>query len=528
MLRSRPERATGLVLVIGLILGVDSSAQAQLAPIDPRLAPTSLAVPLRLEVFVNGVPTHLVEPFVLSADRHLLAKPSDLEDIGLKVPGFPDPLLPIDLASLPDVSYRFDQPAQRIGFKLNDAARLAHVYDARPLGLRGPLAEADWGTIVNYSLFGTSTNRLGTFPKFSGLNTTFDARAFGPYGEVTQTGIVGNTVLSNETSLRLDTTYSYSDPNLLLTGRVGDTISGGLVWTRPIRYGGLQIQRDFGLRSDLVTQPLPNISGSAAVPSTVDVFVNSVKTYSQDVAPGPYSITNLPVVSGSGTAHVVVTDATGRSTDTAVPFFTAPTLLARGLSDFSVDAGFARRNYGLLSNDYDRRPLGSAIGRYGMTDWLTLEGHGEGGAGLVNLGAGAVGRAGRWGTISFAGSGSHVGGQTGAQVYAGYDVEFGGFNIDASSQRHAKELQRPRLDHRDDGRAEPRLDVCDRLLRARSEAAARARSHHARDSAQVRCRLLEHERHQSRRGERHAFAHPHGILVAAAALRRVVLRDRLH
>ena len=124
-----------------------------------------------------------------------------------------------------------------------------------------------------------------------------------------------------------------------------------------------------------------------------------------------------------------------------MPFFSAPNLLAAGLSDFSLDAGFARRNYGLLSDDYDKHPLGSTIGRYGVSDWLTLEGHGEGGAGLVNGGAGALASAGRWGTVSLAVSGrrtfnaSQVRPRTGAQLYAGYDLTFGGFNLDASTQR---------------------------------------------------------------------------------------------
>jgi outer membrane usher protein len=412
-----------------------SSAQAELAPIDTRQAPVLLVQSLRLEVFINGVPTHLVEPFTLSTDQHLLAKPTDLEDIGIKVPGYQDPLQPLDIATLPNVTYRFDAPAQKIDFQLSDKERLAHVYDAHSTGSRLLTPRADWGALVNYSLFGTSTNRLSTFPRFSGLNATIEARAFSPYGEISQTGIVGNTILSQETALRLDSTYTYSDPDRMLTGRAGDTISGSLVWTRPIRYGGLQLQRDFTLRSDLVTQPLPNLSGSAAVPSTVDVFINSVKTYSQDVAAGPYSITNLPVVGGNGTAHVIVTDATGRSTDTAVPFFTAPTLLAKGLTDFSLDAGFARRNYGLLTADYDRQPLGSVIGRYGATEWLTLEGHAEGGAGLVNLGGGSVVRAGQWGTISAAIGGSHVGSRSGAQFNAGYDIEFFGITVDLNTQR---------------------------------------------------------------------------------------------
>ncbi len=438
MPRSRRKRRTVLAAGILGFFGVESVARAELAPIDPRQTPTSLAQPLRLEVFINGQPTHLVEPFVLSAEKRLLAKPSDLEDIGIKVPGFPDPLLPIDLASLKSVTYHYEAAAQRIDFQLSDAQRTARRYDARPAGLRAPAPQADWGAIANYSVFGTTTNQLGTFPRFSGANATLDTRAFGPYGEVGQTAILGDTVYSRKSAVRLDSSFVYSDPQRMLTGRAGDSISGGLVWTRPIHFGGLQLQRDFALRSDLVTQPLPNITGSAAVPSTVDVFVNSVKTFSQDVAPGPYSITNLPVVSGNGTAHIVVTDATGKTTDSSVPFFTAPTLLARGLYDFSIDAGFARRNYGLLSNDYDKHPLASAFGRYGLADWLTLEAHAEGGAGLANLGLGSVARVGRWGTISTALSGSRLGAHTGAQVYGGYDVDFYGFDVDVSSQRTLK------------------------------------------------------------------------------------------
>ncbi len=437
MRRSRPERAPGpIALLVTVLLGVAPAAAAtELAPIDPRQAPIAVQQGLRLEVFINGVPTHLVEPFTLSADEHLLAKPSDLADVGVKVPGFPDPLAPIDLATLPGVTFAYDERAQTIDFRVSDAGRLAHVYDARPTGPRAAPAQSGWGAVANYSLFGTSTQKLSAIPHFSGANATLDARAFSPYGTVSQTGILGDTVLSRDDALRLDTTYAVSSQASQLTGRAGDTISGGLAWTRPIRFGGLQVQRDFGLRSDLVTQPLPNVSGSAAVPSTVDVFVNSVKTYSQEIAPGPYSVTNLPVVSGGGTAHVVVTDTTGCSTDTAVPFFNAPNLLAAGLSDFSLDAGFARRNYGLLSDDYDKHPLGSAIGRYGVSDWLTLEGHGEGGAGLANGGAGALASAGRWGTVALAASGSHVGRRTGAQLYAGYDLTVGGFNLDASTQR---------------------------------------------------------------------------------------------
>jgi outer membrane usher protein len=41
-----------------------------------------------------------------------------------------------------------------------------------------------------------------------------------------------------------------------------------------IRLAGVQIRSDFSMRPDLVTFPLPSISGAAAVHSVVDVLTN--------------------------------------------------------------------------------------------------------------------------------------------------------------------------------------------------------------------------------------------------------------
>src|SRR6266851_4072224 len=133
-------------------------------------------------------------------------------------------------------------------------------------------------------------------------------------------------------------------------GRAGDTISGGLPWTRPIRLGGLQMQRNFALRPDLVTLPLPSYSGSAAVPSTVDVYVNNVRALSQPVTPGPYQISNLPLLSGGGTARVVMQDAAGHQIEASLPYFTSPTLLRQGLTDYTLEAGYPRLNFATQSN----------------------------------------------------------------------------------------------------------------------------------------------------------------------------------
>jgi outer membrane usher protein len=392
--------------------------------------------PLQLEVYVNGATTNVIAAFVQLEGGRMAARRSELTEVGIKTPagGAGDLVTLNDLSGL---EYRYDEAKQAIFFTLSDERRVTHVYDARAgASARAQPTGSDFGSVVNYTLFAQSSKTADAgYTGFSGANGTFDARMFGPLGTFNQTGIVGTTAASDFNALRLDTTWSYSDPASLVTYRAGDAISGGLAWTRPIRFGGVQVQRNFTLRPDLVTMPLPLISGSAAVPSTLDVYLGNAKTYSQEIAPGPYQITNVPMLSGAGTARIVVRDAAGREVETVLPFFTTPRLLKEGVWDFSVEAGLPRLRYGIESSTYAEDPIGSATLRGGLHDGLTLEAHAEGSGDLLNGGAGVLGRMGMFGVISVAGSASHYGGADGFQSYLAFDTQFGSVTVHASSQR---------------------------------------------------------------------------------------------
>jgi len=389
---------------------------------------------LQLEVYINDTTTGLTGSFTQLADLRMAARRAELADAGIKVPGAGngDELIVID--NLPDVAYRYDERTQRIYFNLGDNRRVTRTYD-----LRGSVndivpARRDYGTVLNYTLFASSMKAINsTTFAFSGANASLDGRVFGPYGTLSQSAILGSTATQGPGALRLDTAWSYSDPQTLLTYRAGDMISGGLAWTRPIRLGGLQIQRNFALRPDLVTLPLATVSGSAAVPSTLDVFVNSVKTYSQEVPSGPYQITNIPTLSGASTAQVVVRDAAGHQTQTSLSFYTSPKLLKEGLVDFSVEAGLPRLRYGTESSSYVESPVGSASLRGGLQDWLTVESHAEWGADLFNGGIGTVTRLGSAGVLSLAASGSRLADTFGYQSYVAFDTQVMAINIHASS-----------------------------------------------------------------------------------------------
>ena len=392
--------------------------------------------PLQLEVVINQATTGLIGNFVQLADGRFAARRSELTELGIQVPGMGSAEQRVVLESIQGCSYRYDEPAQKIYFTLSNSLRVVKTYDARAGHDTALPVRADYGAALNYTFFASTMRQVDRSRfDFSGANLSLDGRLFGPYGTFSQSAILGSTTAKEIDALRLETAWTYSNPETLTTYRAGDAISGGLPWTRPVRFGGLQMQRNFALRPDLVTLALPSLSGSAAVPSTLDVYVNGLKTFSQEVAPGPYQVSNLPVLTGAGTARVVLHDAAGREVETNLPFYASAKLVRPGVTDFSLEAGFPRFQFGTESSSYDQKPIASTSVRRGVYDWLTLEAHAEAGPGLVNGGIGAVTRVGSWAVLSAAASASESGGAFGVQGYAALEAQIWGVSLHASSQR---------------------------------------------------------------------------------------------
>jgi len=395
------------------------------------------ALNLQLEVFINGAPVHMISSFIEYSGGKIGAQVSELEELGLRTGPKRSPTEIVMLDEIVTLKYQYDERLQRIFITVSDRYRIAHTFDLQQDSLaKAPPAQTGWGSVLNYYLLGATQNVQQLQSNwFGGISLTLDGRAFSPYGTFEQSALVlSNQYLSTQ-AIRLDTSYRYSDQSQLISYGAGDAITGGLAWTRPIRLGGGQVQSNFGLRPDLVTTPLPTIGGTAAVPSTVDVYVNNIKTFSQDVNAGPFSVSNIPLVSGAGSAQVVIRDSSGQETRTTLPFYASASLLAPGLSSWSLEAGFPRLAYGSTADSYVTTPVGSATLRHGIFDWLTLEGHAEAGAGLANGGAGAAIRTGSIGVAEAALAASTLSGSNGLQSYFSYETALLGLNMHASWQR---------------------------------------------------------------------------------------------
>jgi outer membrane usher protein len=242
-------------------------------------------------------------------------------------------------------------------------------YRSAPARPQTPINSASPGAFLNYQLSGQRIDGSSAEAAQTELGI------FGAPGVLTNTS-VARTAAGDTQFIRLDTTYTHDFPGRLETLNLGDSISDTGSWGNAVRFAGLRWGTNFGLRPDLITTPLLTTSGQAVVPSTVDVFVNSQRVSSQDLPPGPFVINNLPAISGSGDVSVVVRDALGREQVMTQSFYSSPTLLAAGLSQYSLDLGPVRENYAIASAQYGDM-LGEATYRRGLSDALTLEGHGE-------------------------------------------------------------------------------------------------------------------------------------------------------
>lgn len=240
--------------------------------------------------------------------------------------------------------------------------------NAPPPGSSLPITSGK-GLFLNYDVYAQNSGNTTWGSAYAELGL------FSGFGVLTSTS-VSHTARATARHVRLDTTFTRDFPDSLQTLTVGDSFTDPGTWGSALRYGGVAFARNFGIRPDLVTTPLLSAGGSAEVPSSIDVYINNQKVLSQDVQAGPFSIGNLPAISGSGDVSVLIRDAMGREVVLSQAFYSSPSLLAKGLTQYSVSAGSLRQNYTLSSFDYGDFLVSGTL-RRGMTDRVTLAGHME-------------------------------------------------------------------------------------------------------------------------------------------------------
>ena len=290
-------------------------------------------------------------------------------------------------------SYKFNPALQTLEIAASADAFQGVVFGI-PVRKYKPI-ESSPGFFMNYNVSGTETKNsnssVGGILGFVGFNKT---------GSVTHEQSLLNESSSNK-SIRGNTFFKKDFPDAMESFVIGDTLSSDGDWSRPARYLGVRWSRDFLTQPGYVTYPSPSLKGSAALPSVVDVYINNQKQFQQTLTPGPFDYRNVPLTTGAGEVNLVVKDLLGRETVITKSFYTQNSMLKEGLSDFSLESGLFRNNYGTLSNDYSS-PFVAGTYRQGLTDDITGQSRFEAGAERQAIGADVTSVIGTLGSIHLA------------------------------------------------------------------------------------------------------------------------------
>ncbi|NWF33836.1 fimbrial biogenesis outer membrane usher protein [Stenotrophomonas sp. SAM-B] len=404
---------------------IGASGDAMLPPPTPLTA----AQTLYLDVTLNQTPRGLL-PFTELQGR-LMAAGATLRQLGFPARGED----PVALDQLGGVVVRYDAALQTLALDVPlEQLSLPTTRLERPTET-APAAAASPGVVLNYDVYGSHNEGGGN------LALTTALRVFGLGQGVLETSALLRTYQDpadhqwQGESVRLDTAWRLDFPDSAVSLTVGDFYSGFVDWSRPVRMGGVQVGRNYGLQPYRVLTPTPTFLGEAVVPSNVELYVDGLRQYNGEVPIGPFQLAAQPGINGTGNAQVVITDAFGRMQTLDFSFYGTQQLLAKGLSDWSAGVGRMRRDYGIRSFAYETPVIGSATWRYGASDRFTAEAHAEGGGGVLNGGAGGWWLLGGAGVVNAAYAHSRYAGLQGGQYSLGYSWNNRRFNVNVLTRR---------------------------------------------------------------------------------------------
>jgi len=328
----------------------------------------------------------------------------------------------VSLRSMPGVSFTFDENTLSLNIQVDPALFPRSFIDFAGQPSRNVYYPKESSLFLNYGVQYQADEGF-SFRGFS-LTNELGARQ-GDYLFLTDTLYTKDTDLDRFVRLHTSVIRDYRESLRRMT--FGDLFASSGSLGSSVNMGGIGISKIFGMDPYFITYPTLDVSGQAAVPSEVDVYVNGVKIRTERIAPGDFQLRNLSAYGGAGVVELVVRDSLGRERRYRYPYYAADNiLLKKGLHDYSYNMGFLREEFGIRSNRYSKPAL-VAYHRYGLTDFFTLGFRGEADGDLANGGPQASFRLWIFGVLNLSLSGS-LGHGTGSATDISYQYQNGRFN----------------------------------------------------------------------------------------------------
>ena len=407
-LRSLAAFTTALTVALGAAEGRPSSAQSiaditstsapatnqtlqNIIPTpSPSTAPTSIpgvetaTIKLQrspLDVSVNGMPVGIV--LVWIGNDGVLIKPEDLARAGVITEQLRTQLFHgVQYVAIADIgsgaSFKLDSDALTLAITLPSTYFAASRFDLTNRETFDVQKPTNSG-FINYAV-GDDSSAAFRFEGEAGVNVAG--------------GLLDTLIRRDTTTGRLvgdNTSFTDDHPNSGRHDQIGvvPVIADDFAGTGgSLRFVGASVSRDGPLNQALRQSAGNALSGIALAASTVDVYVNGVLVQRQDIPPGAFQLSNLPLQSGQNDTTVVVRDVFGRTQTYGSSLYRSANILQRGDRTYQFAVGKEINDYGL---DSPSRPT-DAVARYeyGFSDHLTAGGRIVVGTDLTNVGLNAT------------------------------------------------------------------------------------------------------------------------------------------
>ncbi len=352
-----PQFASRITLVLVLIAALSARASGQVTIITPDLGARVHSE--TFSVTLNGIDVSERSTFYLGADGIVYAGAGDLIAWDLKYPSEPsftrDKVQYYGLQTLLRLAVSVRRPEERIEIIAPPTA-----FIGGPEREHGAFTQGG-GAFMNYKLDRT----IGQYDTFfthnaSGLEVDYKSMQS-----------------SNSVSFARELTHFYTlDVDNHRAYDVGEQNVDAPEVGESAKYLGLHVASEFGEDPLFVSHALPSVTGVATTPSIVEVYVNNVLQWREEVPAGPFVVRDLPPSAASSDVLLVITDSSGRRTTQVVRPNVQRDLLRPGLTSYSLDAGFGQDSFSSASPRYSV-PIASTTIRHGVTPWLTLQAMGE-------------------------------------------------------------------------------------------------------------------------------------------------------